>query len=73
MFKVNSSEIEELMMGSVPESLDPELIEDIQFALYYNSEATVVFYPSEDCTYAAMLEGDLFSDWEESGRAVIKP
>lgn len=72
MFKVDPSEIAELQVGNIPESLDPELLEDIQFALYYNGEATVIFYPSDDCTYAALLEGDLFNDWEEEGRATLR-
>ena len=72
MFKVNSEEIKTLQAGSIPESIDPELLSDIQFALYYNSEATVVFYASDDCTYAALLEGDLFNDWEEEGRVTLK-
>lgn len=71
MFKIDPAEIAELQNGNIPESLDPELLEDIQFALYYDAEATVVFYASDDCTYAALLEGDLFNDWEEEGRAVI--
>lgn len=72
MFPVDSEEIKMLEAGNVPESLDPELRADIQFALYYNGEATVVFYPSDDCTYAALLEGDLFNDWEEEGRVTLR-
>ena len=72
MFKISSKEITALQNGNIPESLDPELLEDIQFALHYNGEATVVFYPSDDCTYAALLEGDLFNDWEEEGRVTLK-
>ena len=72
MFKIDPTEITDLQNGNIPESLDPELLEDIQFALHYNGEATVVFYPSDDCTYAALLEGDLFSDWEEEGRVTLR-
>ncbi len=72
MFKVDPSQIAELQRGNIPDRLDPELLEDIQFALEYNDEATIAFYPSDDCTYAAIVEGDLFSDWEEEGRTVIK-
>lgn len=72
MFPVDPAEIETLQAGNIPETLDPELLSDIQFALHYNSEATIVFYPSDDCTYAALLEGDLFNDWEEEGRVTLK-
>lgn len=72
MFPVKPSEIEALKAGNIPESLDYELLDDIQFALHYNSEATIVFYASDDCTYAALLEGDLFNDWEEEGRVTLK-
>jgi hypothetical protein len=72
MFPVDQAEISTLQTGNIPESLDPELLSDIQFALYYNGEATIVFYPSDDCTYAALLEGDLFNDWEEEGRVTLK-
>lgn len=72
MFQVDPAEITELQNGNIPESIDPELLSDIQFALHYNGEATVVFYPSDDCTYAALLEGDLFNDWEEEGRVTLK-
>ena len=72
MFQVDPTEITDLQNGNIPESLDPELLEDIQFALHCNGEATVVFYPSDDCTYAALLEGDLFNDWEEEGRVTLK-
>jgi len=72
MFPVKPSEIETLKAGNIPESIDPELLEDIQFAFHYNGEATVVFYPSDDCTYAALLEGDLFNDWEEEGRVTLR-
>ena len=72
MFKVDPTEIAELQKGNIPESLDPDLLEDIRFSLEYNNEATVVFYPSDDCTYAALLEGDLFNDWEEEGRVTLR-
>lgn len=72
MFPVDSAEIDTLKAGRIPESIDPELLSDIEFALHYNGEATVVFYASDDCTYAALLEGDLFNDWEEEGRAELK-
>lgn len=72
MFPVKPSEIEALKAGNIPESLDYELRDDIQFALHYNSEATIVFYASDDCTYAALLEGDLFNDWEEEGRVTLR-
>ena len=72
MFPVDAAEIETLKAGRIPESIDHELLSDIEFALHYNGEATVVFYASEDCTYAALLEGDLFNDWEEEGRAELK-
>ena len=72
MFKVDPTEIAEIQKGNIPESLDPDLLGDIRFALEYNSEATIVFYPSDDCTYAALLEGDLFNDWKEEGRATLR-
>ena len=72
MFPVDTAEIKTLQAGNIPETLDPELLSDIQFALHYNGEATVVFYASDDCTYAALLEGDLFNDWEEEGRVELK-
>ena len=72
MFPVDPAEIKILEAGNIPETLDHELLEDIQFALYYNGEATVVFYPSDDCTYAALEEGDLFDDWEEEGRVTLR-
>lgn len=72
MFKISPEEIKTLQAGNIPESLDYELLDDIQFALHYNSEATIVFYASDDCTYAALLEGDLFNDWEEEGRVTLK-
>lgn len=72
MFKIRPEEIKSLQAGNIPESLDYELLDDIRFALHYNSEATIVFYASDDCTYAALLEGDLFNDWEEEGRVTLK-
>lgn len=71
MFKINPTEIAELQNGNIPAGLDPELLEDIQEMLEMDGEATIVFYPSDDCTYAAIDDGDLFDDWEEEGRAVI--
>ena len=75
MFPVKPSEIETLKAGNIPESIDPELLEDIQFAFHYNGEATVVFYPSDDCTYASVIEveNDVFNDWgEEEGRLTLR-
>ena len=71
MFKIDPSEIAELQNGNIPTGLDPELLEDIQEMLEMDGEATVAFYPSDDCTYAAIVDGELFDDWEEEGRAVI--
>ena len=72
MFKIRSKEIKALQEGNIPESLDPELLDDIQDALLNEGEATVVFYASDDCTYAALREGDLFDDWEEEGRVTLR-
>ena len=72
MFPIKSSEIEMLKAGNIPESLDPELLDDIRFTLEYNDEATIAFYPSDDCTYATLLEDDLFNDWEEEGRVTLR-
>ena len=71
MFKIDPNEIAELQNGNIPAGLDPELLEDIQEMLEMDGEATVAFYPSDDCTYAAIVDGELFDDWEEEGRAVI--
>ncbi len=71
MFKIDPTEIAELQNGNIPTGLDPELLEDIQEMLEMDGEATVAFYPSDDCTYAAIVDGELFDDWEEEGRAVI--
>ena len=75
MFKIRPEEIKSLQAGNIPESLDYELLDDIRFALHYNSEATIVFYASDDCTYAGVIEGedDVFNDWgEEEGRLTLR-
>ena len=71
MFKIDPEHIAELSNGNIPTGIDPELLEDIQEMLEMDGEATVAFYPSDDCTYAAIVDGELFDDWEEEGRAVI--
>lgn len=72
MFKINPNQIEDLQNGNIPAGLDPELLEDIQEMLEMDGEATIVFYPSDDCTYAAIDDGELFDDWEEEGRVTLK-
>ena len=72
MFKIRPKEIKALQEGNIPESLDPELLDDIQDALLNEGEATIAFYASDDCTYAALCEGDLFDDWEEEGRVTLR-
>ena len=71
MIKIDPKHIAELNNGNIPAGLDHELLEDIQEMLELDGEATIVFYPSDDCTYAAIDDGELFDDWEEEGRAVI--
>ena len=71
MFKIDPEHIAELSNGNIPTGIDPELLEDIQEMLEMDGEATVAFYPSDDCTYAAIVDGELFDDWEEEGRAII--
>ena len=75
MFPVKPSEVETLKAGRIPESIDPQLFVDIQFALTNYGEVTIAFYPSDDCTYASIIEdeNDVFNDWgEEEGRLTLR-
>ena len=75
MFPVKPSEIEMLKAGNIPESIDPELLGDIKYTLTYYGEVTIAFYPSDDCTYASVIEdeNDVFNDWgEEEGRLTLR-
>ena len=75
MFPVKPSEIEMLKAGNIPESIDPELFVDIKYTLACYGEVTIAFYPSDDCTYASIIEdeNDVFNDWgEEEGRLTLR-
>ena len=75
MFPIKPSEIETLKAGRIPESIDPQLFVDIKYTLTCYGEVTIAFYPSDDCTYASVIEdeNDVFNDWgEEEGRLTLR-
>lgn len=56
-------------------SIDPGLIYDIEFSLAHYGEVTIAFYPSDDCTYAGVIEdeNETFNSWgEEEGRLILR-
>ena len=75
MFPVKPIELEALKAGNIPMSIDPELLVDIEFSLTHYGEVTIAFYPSDDCTYAGVIESedDVFNGWgEEEGRLTLR-
>ena len=60
MFKVTQEHLEELQKGNVPEGINQRLRDDIEFMLKKSGEALIAFHPTSICTFAAIVETELF-------------